>query len=188
MSTTARAAGHQPTSLQAGPALVIGPYSAIGRLWLTCSAPTALAAARLSATVPGTPPFGDGRAAPSVRGQRRQVVLEGHRPLQCQLARRQQRSAGRPCRRFWLASSVKRPRAASPRKETKRPRGGGSRAGSRRSAAPAGAPADRPSCLCWLRRSVPPSRGFDTRFSMHDKRPGRGGLLGFFNLTIFEVW
>ena len=51
-------------------------------------------------------------------------------------------------------------RAASPRKETKRPRGGGSRAGSRRSAAPAGAPADRPSCLCWLCRSVPPSRGF----------------------------
>ena len=34
----------QGISLQAGPAPVLGPYSAIGRFWLTCGAPTALAA------------------------------------------------------------------------------------------------------------------------------------------------
>jgi len=41
MSTSAP---RQGISLQAGPAPVVGTYSAISRFWLTCGAPTALAA------------------------------------------------------------------------------------------------------------------------------------------------
>ena len=103
MSTAARGSGG--ISLQAGHQSSGGACSAHGArsiLWLTCGAPTLWRRARrLPATVPGTTPFC--RAAPSVRGQRRQVVLEGVRSLQRQPARRQQRSAGRPCRRSRLA-------------------------------------------------------------------------------------
>ena len=82
-----------------------------------------------ASTVPGTPPFGRAAqcprtgAAPSVRGQRRQVVLQSVRPLQRHFARRQQRSAERPCRRSRLAPSGRVWRCSSPRKRLG-PRGG----------------------------------------------------------------
>ena len=82
-----------------------------------------------ASTVPGTPPFGRAAqcprtgAAPSVRGQRRQAVLQSVRPLQRHFPRRQQRSAERPCRRSRLAPSGRVWRCSSPRKRLG-PRGG----------------------------------------------------------------
>jgi len=135
------------------------------------------------ATVPGTPPFG--RAAPSVRGQRRQVVLEGVRPLQRQLARRQQRSAERPCRRSRLAPSGRAWRCSSPRKRLG-PRGG---AASRITAlSHTGRRPRGPAILFVLAPSLCSVGTALSRRVDGCKLPGRGDvLLGvkFVNLTIF---
>ena len=184
MSTSAP---RQCISLQAGPAPVLGPYSAIGRFWLTCGAPTALAAGSAvsyctrNTTLRPCCPKCPRTASTGRAGGRTSASASA-----CA-------SAAAVCWETLPAipacirrTSVKRSRSASPRKRLGRVVEGREQdhgTEPHRQARPrTGHRVCAGSVVLFRRRAALP------RPSMHDKRPGRGGgLLGwiFFNLTIF---